>query len=190
MPETDPLFFQTLPSEPIRDMWARVALMGRNVIDCKVSLVNVGSEQCPVPMFLLVEPEVEARPCELILDEGSWLVLPERNAVEAMMTFCSQQAIFEITPKTADFVIGRRCYAYARHPKKIGEQGRYHSALRPCYVEALSAAGLLAEGPWTEAHEAAIDAYDQTLKASGSFPQNPEEEEDEYLLDPLPEDEE
>ena len=148
-----------LPLRSLQGTWAHIFLMGHTRLSGRITTVNVGSENCPVPLFEILEPEIPARGRELAYSEQwGWHVTREQGAIREQLHFVGHAAIFQIEPASAEDVIQRR--AGGDYPVPVGKRGGH--ALRKFYIEALEAAGLLAPGAWTEAHQATIDACDAT----------------------------
>lgn len=173
----------SLPLAPIRCVWAKVGLMGHTTIYGLVTVVNVGSADCPVTMFQVVEPTTPDRPRELVEDKDyGWCVLGSKRGMAQRSHYIGRQAIYEISPVSEERVFKEQ--ESTRYPVQVGKQ--HGLQIRKSYRDALVEAGLFAPGPWTEAHQAVIDACDAITAASKTTP--PESEYD-LASDPFAEDE-
>ncbi len=168
---------ESLPLAPINKVWAKVGLMGHTTIYGLVTVVNVGSADCPVSMFQVIEPATPDRPRELIEhSDYGWCVLGSKRGMPAREHYIGRQAIYEVQPVTEERV--RQEHEYTRYPVAVGKRDQVR--LHKIYRDALVGAGLLSPSLWTETHQAVIDACD------ASTPQASAPIEDDYCLDSDP----
>lgn len=178
MPESLPLF-------TIRNLWAKVALMGHTSLYGLVSMVNIGSETCEVPMLLVTEPATADKPRELVEHESyGWCVLGAKRGLPEQNHYVGRQAVYEIEPVEEKRVLMER--EQTRYPVPVGQ--RRQAGLNKVYRDALTTANLLTPGFWTEAHQAVIDAYDEAHPVEGKMSSSATDDYD--FSDPFAEEEE
>lgn len=166
-----------LPLVSVLRLWARISLMGHRVEYGQVSTVNAGTQDAPIPLILVETPAIEAMPTTLHYEaqsdpiRGYWWVSKAFAAVASQSIFFSPQALFSIEPMSEEQARDHHMGNAGRHAHYVGKARR--SSLDKRYRDALEAAGLLAAGPWTEAHEAAIaeadKAYEQEMTLTDPF---------------------